>query len=334
MKRFISIIILWLVPFAIYAAKLGTLPGIYTPKSLVIVKGKLCISDKNKIHVYDLPGLKKTKTFLEKGGGPKEFTTTPILETDGDKLLVFNALKLAWFSTSGELILEKRLPVMAMLAGHVGDNYILYTYDFTAKQKSSAYMISIALYNQALEKLKVISLTDKLFRKKSGGKLVRPLVVPLLKFSSYGRKIYLVERRKDFHIDVFDDRGNPVGAVHREYKPIKISEEYKTRRLEEHKNNPVIKKKWHIAKKIFKYTFPDYFPAIQDFLVADDRIYVKTYLEKNSKEEYWILNLDGKLIKKVLLPHAVNGYWRFYKGHFYYIFENDNEEWECHRIKI
>lgn len=334
MKRFISIIILWLVPLAIFAAKLGTLPGIYTPMSLVIVKGKLYISDKNKIHVFDLPGLKKTKTFLEKGGGPGEFATTPILGTDGNKLLVSNSLKLAWFTTSGQLIIEKRLPVMVLLAGHAGNNYILQAYDFTSNTKSSDYMISIGLYNDSLKKIKTISLTDNPFKKKPGGKMIRPLVLPLLKFFSYRGKIYLAKQRKDFHIDILDENGNPAGVIRQKYEPIKISQEYKTRRLEEHKNKPVVKKKWHLLKKIFKYTFPDYFPAIQDFFVADGRIYVKTYLEKNGKEEYWILNLDGKLIKKVLLPHAVNGYWRFYKNRFYYIFENDDEEWECHSIKI
>lgn len=48
--------------------------------------------------------------------------------------------------------------------------------------------------------------------------------------------------------------------------------------------------------------FPRYFPAIKTCLVADKKLYVQTYKEKDEKTEFYIFNINGKLEKKTLIP--------------------------------
>lgn len=301
--------------------------------SFGLCKENLYLTDKNSVHVFNLPHLKRINKFVKKGVGPKEFSTTPTLKTYDDKLLIFNPFKVALYTPAGELISEKKLPAVALKAGYVGGNYIIQKYDYTNIKTADDYKIAIGVYNHSLEKIKDISFSENPLKEKSGNKRIRPLVLPIFKFAEYNGKIFLVDRRTDFHISIFDEKGNPAGIIHKKYTPLKISGEYKIRRFEKHKNTPVVKKRWHLLKKTFKYTFPEYFPAIQDFFVADNKVYVKTYLVQGGKEEYWILKTDGKLIKKALLPAAINGYWCFYKNRFWYIFENDDEEWECHSLQ-
>ena len=71
-----------------------------------------------------------------------------------------------------------------------------------------------------------------------------------------------------------------------------------------------------------------------------------TYFSINSydnniknKNEFYIFNLKGKLLKKIMLPFAEYDEVQFSPytindGKLYQLIENDNETWELHVIKI
>ena len=85
------------------------------------------------------------------------------------------------------------------------------------------------------------------------------------------------------------------------------------------------------------------FPPIRDILVKEGKIYVRTFITKDDKEKYHILDLKGKELKTVFLPKPMPASYitrlanrpvRFFdiaNDRFYYIVENeDEEEWELH----
>jgi len=81
--------------------------------------------------------------------------------------------------------------------------------------------------------------------------------------------------------------------------------------------------------------FPEYFPAIRNFTVAE-KLYVLTYKEDSENREMLVVDFNGKLIKKLMLPVAENDPFHLYpytvKGEkLYQLVDNiDTEIWELH----
>ncbi|MCP5103649.1 MAG: hypothetical protein GY950_09735, partial [bacterium] len=73
----------------------------------------------------------------------------------------------------------------------------------------------------------------------------------------------------------------------------------------------------------------------QNFFVADDNIYIKTYQRKNSLEKYIIMDLKGNIQKTVFLPESSPNLFTFKSNRFYYLVENEEDEiWELHSVDI
>jgi hypothetical protein len=85
--------------------------------------------------------------------------------------------------------------------------------------------------------------------------------------------------------------------------------------------------------------FPEYFPVIRAFHVADDRIYILTYKEDKGKSEWLIMDMQGKLVKKIFLPVSFMNVLDIYPytvegGKLYQLIENEDEEWKLHITTI
>jgi hypothetical protein len=151
---------------------------------------------------------------------------------------------------------------------------------------------------------------------------------------------------KGFYIEIFDERGQSLTVIKKDYERIRISEADKEKLIEDFKNKPYLKtqNRWQYFKKIagnFDKMFPGYFPAMKSLSVSDNKLYVKTYNRKegngNWKEEYVILDLKGNIVKKVFLPYAKNDLMSFKNDIFYYLDRKeyeDGEEWELYYEKI
>ena len=79
---------------------------------------------------------------------------------------------------------------------------------------------------------------------------------------------------------------------------------------------------------------------IQDFIIADEKIYIKTYFKKNGKQEFLILNSNGELLNRVFLSDIKTEIFSpelycIKNNIFYYLKENeDTELYELHCEKI
>jgi len=84
--------------------------------------------------------------------------------------------------------------------------------------------------------------------------------------------------------------------------------------------------------------FPAYFPPIRNFFVADERIYVLTFKEIEGKSELLILDLKGRLLKRVLVPlvqidslgPAVMNRYTINNHKLYRLVRNKESQYELH----
>lgn len=76
------------------------------------------------------------------------------------------------------------------------------------------------------------------------------------------------------------------------------------------------------------------------FLAADNKVYIRTYREVKGESEFFIFTIEGKLLKRVMLPveekDALESYpFTIKDGKFYQLVENEQtEEWELHMVDI
>jgi hypothetical protein len=163
----------------------------------------------------------------------------------------------------------------------------------------------------------------------------------------YDNKIFIEESPKGFLIEVFDSKGNKLYQVEKDYEKIKVTGKDREETINRFKEDPVIKVQitqfggWNEFRKQFSMNFPETFPAIQDIGISNDKIYVQTFKKVNGKDEYVVMDLKGKIIKKTYAPtfegtpmmarilgakaHTIAN------GKLYYLKDNiDEEEWDLY----
>lgn len=110
---------------------------------------------------------------------------------------------------------------------------------------------------------------------------------------------------------------------------------------------------WMSKQKFFKslpadmksmFTCPEYIPVMKMSLVKDGKIYVQTYKEKDNLSEFFILDFNGKVLKKVFLPVDIDTFniqasadalFTFHGGKCYYLIDDpEKEKWGLYMKKM
>ncbi|UCH98008.1 MAG: hypothetical protein JSV88_14460, partial [Candidatus Aminicenantes bacterium] len=252
--------------------------------------------------------------------------------------------KVLYYTKDGDYIKEiKARSIMHWGVRPIGNRFI----GKSRRQEKNIQFDTANIYNSNLEKIKTIYKAKFFYQMEGGGKKCDAIEIRGLQFKVFNDKIFF-KRGKNFIIDVFDPSGNMLYTIHHDYEKIKISEPDKKKYHDYFKTAYPWKRMYEslIKKEIY---FPDFFPAIQMFLVADEKIYVMTYRKEKEKSEFVILGLKGKLLKKVFLPFNQSDEWFHYSltkstsqaspnvtftiknGKLYKLLENeDKETWELH----
>ena len=329
-KKFLFCFLLFVVG-SMHAAKVASFPDIFKPVQMVIDDGTLYISDQNSILIYSMENFKLLRKIGGKGNGPGEFQRTPMVKVLQDEILAHSYIKFCRFTKEGKLLMEKRFSTTMLYNIYpVGDNYII---DAATLNIGDQTVREINIADQNLKKIRSLYTYIK-EPKNSGGKRIIRLINPLVSFKCDANKIFLANGHKGFSIEIFDFEGKPVRVINRPFSKISIPENYKNKRKEDFLRRFPQNLLNRITQR-FEFDFPEYFPAIQFFIVSSDKIYVKTYGTKNKKEEYIILNLKGNFLKKVFLPETPSILAAIYNNKFYFLKDNEEkEEWELHCLEI
>lgn len=329
-KIFILLFFLFMTGI-VYAEKLGSLSGVYKPIRLSIDGDLLYIPDQNTLSVYSMKDFKLKQKIGGEGEGPGEFARTPQAIILQDEIILFSSMKFARFKKDGTLLTEKRVfPLMLTNIYPLGNHYVIHT---STLNNEAEWERNINIVDQDLKKNK--SLYSQIKKQEnSGGKSVVRFMESSVSFQCNENNIFLANGSKGFVIEVFDYNGESVRVIEKDIPKIEIPESVKKKMIEGLLKTYSPAQKESIAKRI-TFEFPDYFPAMQDFLVVGDTLYVKTYGTEENREEYIILDTKGNLLKEVFLPETQPGSWTVYGNKFYFLKDNEEkEEWELHCIDL
>jgi hypothetical protein len=141
-----------------------------------------------------------------------------------------------------------------------------------------------------------------------------------------------------FKIDVFNRNGDSLYTISPQYKKVKFPQEFIDAWFKRIKRRRGMNF-YDYAKK--KVRWPEFFPAIRDLIVDNGHVYVITWRKKKQEHEFFIFDLEGKLVKKTFLP--LQDYddgvalfpYSLKNNYLYQLIDNEEEEvWELHRFSI
>jgi hypothetical protein len=267
-----------------------------------------------------------------KGEGPGEFKRHPRMKILKKEILVYSFLKFSRFSKNGKLLMEKRVPSLMMLYDifPIGNNYVIY---FSRFNMDADTIMAVSIVDKDFNEINSLFYHIKERKNKIGKEVVR-LINSGVDVQCEADKIFLANSHKGFCIEIFESNGNPIGVINKKFPRIKIPEDYKKKRLDDFLKKYSGNQKKKIAKTI-EFDFPEHFPEMRDLIVSGGKIYVKTYATMENKVEYVILDLNGKLLKRVFLPESEYSYSTFFNEKYYFLKENESEEiWELYSVKV
>ncbi|UCH97773.1 MAG: hypothetical protein JSV88_13220, partial [Candidatus Aminicenantes bacterium] len=159
-----------------------------------------------------------------------------------------------------------------------------------------------------------------------------------IRFSVCDNKIFIEgEDGENGNIYVYDNNGQQIDTLHLEFEKLKVTQEHK-QAVEDYY---VLKRSRLLAivKARGWLYWPDFFPAVHYQMVVDNKIYVIPYKKKQGKNQLFIFNLKGELLKQVDVPIVEETIFSFYpntikNGKLYQLLENENEEWELYVHEI
>jgi hypothetical protein len=121
-------------------------------------------------------------------------------------------------------------------------------------------------------------------------------------FQVYENNLYVEKSPDGFVIDADGPGGRKIREIRREHdkKPVTRDDPiFYEQLLRDDPMMKIQKESWEQFKTRTRLRYPESFPAIRDFVIADGRIYVQTYRGDDSRDEFLVLDLDGKLHKRI-----------------------------------
>jgi hypothetical protein len=335
MKKIILLLVLFFVLILTVlaaAARVAVFPDILKPDSITVDNGQFIITEGASISLFSLRDFSLQKKFGNQGEGPQEFKVTSygltglVLDVQPRVLLVSSVGKLSLFTREGKFIKE-------MKASHnfFGSRFLALGQQYVglgSNMEGNINYMTVNIYDGKLNKVKEICRWESPYRLGAG---TRVFTEPYV-FCTSGDKI-LTTNGTEFTIDVYDSHGENPYTIKQEYKKLKISRDTEKAVINYFKTNPATKNVFQYMQPII---FPDYLPAIRNFMVTDKKVYVLTFKRQGNKSEFYIFDLEGKLLNHVFLPlkeQTPLTYFPYYikDGKLYQLVENEEEEeWELY----
>jgi hypothetical protein len=295
------IVVLLLLPGFLWAgaARTITLPEVLKPDAIAVDENHIYITEFPTIYIYSLENLKLIKTFGKKGEGPGEIMSfnRAYLHTQPGGIILSTRHKVLYFTKQGEFIKQlKSNPSTWGGLKPVGNHFV----SMARATKGDTYLISVNLYSHDIKMIKELQACRFWFQHETTGKDLETLNIQFPQHHVSKDKIFVKGVDEGFIIHVFDQNGNKLHTINRDYEKIKVTETDKKRYLDYFRTSTMFGK--HFERLKDRFTFPRYFPAIQTFIAADGKLYIVTYKKQGAKSEVLILDSQGKLLRQVFLP--------------------------------
>ena len=341
MRKVIVFVLLSVTAGMCFAEKVAEYTHIFYPKNLIVTGERIYITDYPLVHIHSASDFSHMVEIGGEGQGPGEFyidrddMNMKLLGLEifvsRDNLYVNSMGRLSIFSRAGEFVETKTLSSFGwgsrfqpLAGGYLG-------FARGRDPNSEELNVTLHLFDSDLKKIKEIYKAPfwiqrprekyDFFARASDSLLVRV----------YKNRIYIVKGGgPQFEIEVIDESGKKLDTIRREFEKIKLGKDF-IKKIHDHYR---IKFRRGLEANLKMTTFPEFFPPIRHFTVANDRIYVLTHGQKrNGDRELIILDLEGNHLKTVWLPigelNPEHLYpYAVYGDYFYQLQEDENmDKW-------
>jgi phage regulator Rha-like protein len=312
-----------------WAEKIAVLKEVLNPGNLEVDEDHLYVIDNFSVLIYSLKDYTLKKKFGKRGEGPQEFTGRLKIYLEVDRLLIKSRKKISYYTKNGDFKKEIRTKT-GIYSGEflpIGNGFI----GRAATREENIFYLTVNFFDEHLNKGKEIYRIKSPFQ--ATGDIMQ--LEKDFQFQVYKNKIYL-SGKKGFNIDVLDNTGKFLFTITQKY------EEKKFTGMDETKFRESLKRQY---KNMYEDTknrvaFPSHFPAVRNFFVADDKVYVYTWKWEKNHNELFIFDLKGNLLKLTYIPFHLKdarfGYPLTIKNNkVYQLIETPgSEEWELHITTI
>jgi len=342
MKRIVIIAGVFLCVLFLNAEKVNTFFDLLNPRYLIVDNNQIIISDYPYVYLFSLDDYSLIKKIGREGMGPGEFHVIQtnmnlkerglVVSGNPDYIAANSTSRLSYFTRKGDFIREIKLPygINAKFLS-IGDQLLGFI-------PLKGGKLSVTLFDTDLKKKNEILNCDYWFNLRSRKQAnFFDRASDTLFVSVYKDRIYIVRGDAPlFAIHVFDFEGNKLFTVEHNSEKFKIPWSF----IDEIHEHFKIKFQRSAGYFIKNLNLPKYFPAIRNFSVQDDKIYVLTFKKASNANEALIFDIKGSLLKKLFLPvRAMNPEhlcpFSFYKEKYYQlIFNEKTENWELHITDI
>lgn len=344
MKRLYRIVFCFFFPLfllpegmRVKGSKVAVLPEVLNPSSIQADDSQIYIGDGHKIYIYALDDFRLKKMFGKAGEGEQEFRPRRsgevrlIFDVQSDDIVINSNERVSIFTKNGEFKSSMNPYPQTDYVVPMGRQYVAaFYYIHVGTGKSSEHVL---IYDDKLKFVKKI--TESPLGAGSargfGGpdrKLHIDLIPHYFGFRVYEDKVFLANTYEGFYIEVFDTTGEKLYEIQRDFEKRQIPETFKEKRKKEIFDNAFNRR----YRDFVVIDEVDYYPAFRNFVISDGRIYVFTHSGEEDKQEMMILDLEGNPLNSVFVPGA--DHYQVHKGKYYYLFRNEDEEWELHVLEI
>jgi len=339
----LAICLVFFTGFSIQAEKLGTLEGMYMPLMLEIAHDQVYCLQETTVHAYRLKDLKPVAQFGKKGEGPGELMINPGVSNYiiplGNSIMVVGINKAVIFSLTGERMREFRLPGFGF--GYIyplgEDTYLVSRFDPSGDPQNPQIVVGVT--DEKMEWRKQLYRQDF-----TGGQNQINLTADGVNLEVAGDRIFIEQSARGFMLSIYDFQGELIRTLTEELAPVKFTSQHEEAALDLLKQNPAVKSiGWENFKSAVTITHDEHLPLIRDMVVDGDRIYLMSTRFTEDEQEFVVMDLEGGILQKVMLPQPLpmdfisvifgrpNRNYQFYRGRYYYLKENlDEETWELH----
>ena len=334
-KEICWMVFVWGLVFGVAPAKaemVARLPQVLRPFYLTFTNERIYIAeDSSKIHMYSWnpKGVVFERTFGQQGEGPGEFDFIHQIRPLKDHLEIPTFGKFARFSLDGKFLDEIKLPIRVFKNAiyRVGENYVAKDFQFDEKETTT----TIRLYDRDFKLVRELGV----HKEASVSKL--NLVAEYYSVRVSEDNIFLVDSGMETTVTVYGSNGDKRREVRLPLPPMEMTAALKEAIIKPVKENPEMKSRWAAFES--RLAFPDHTPGLDYFDVQEGKFAARTYRYRGDAVEFVIFDLQGRELKRLLLPNTgrpSNGVlFCFFQGRFYYLKENlDDEAWELHSEKI
>ena len=315
----------WTLTAADDATKAFVLPSGVKPLVLAVDKNRVYICEggnfpresESYIAIYSRPDFSLLAKIGKEGKGPGEFLMGPGgFHVINGQIWAQDIKKTVVFSRDGTFKKEIPIPREIFILPlyplvPVGDNLVTFasdTLDINAGNERAFGRV----YDSELRQIRDFygeipfpvpppppppppRLGSKRDAKKEQASIVKrdyQAIPDCIDFAVAEDKIFVADTRKGFHIAVFDSLGTPLYEINKDYVMLPVPPEYSAalmKKLQETQG-------W--LNKVANIKFHDSFPAFYSFKIADGKIYVSTYAEKDGLYELVVMNLKGDVLRR------------------------------------